>query len=280
MSGYNRNNKPRYSKEHTTSSSQPRTERSSSSRNYSDNKYDDRSSKPYYKENHRSPTKSSYKDDESSDKNSGKSNYRGQYNKNGIKKTNNYKNNNNYKTTPLAPVNEIIPDDKLLIDPTKHKLNDVWCFWHHNDNDQWDRDSYRKILEFGTVEDFWGLYNYIPSVVNGMFFLMRKQRNGHLIAPSWEDPVNRNGGSWSFKVYKVDADNAWLGLSMYLIGETLCSDPLDLVGISISPKKQFVTIRVWNIDSNKKDQYVTDFPADIPHLDFSTALYRINMPED
>ena len=98
--------------------------------------------------------------------------------------------------------------------------------------------------------------------------------------PLWEDPINRNGGSWSFKVSKNCADNAWLGLSLYLIGESLCHDPLDLVGISISPKKQFVTMRLWNIDSNKKDQYADDYPSDIPHIDFSSALYRINTPED
>ena len=47
--------------------------------------------------------------------------------------------------------------------------------------------------------------NNIPSVVNNMFFLMKK---GH--PPIWEVPQNIDGGSWSYKFAKKKADSFWL----------------------------------------------------------------------
>ena len=133
-------------------------------------------------------------------------------------------------------------------------------------------DSYKKLHIFNTVESFWGLYNYLPSVTNGMFFLMREKKNGRAIFPLWEDPTNINGGGWSFKVHKNFADNAWLELSTYLIGETICPEPKDIIGISISPKKYYVTIRVWNADAKKQD--VSIFPQEIQNINFNEAIYR------
>jgi len=80
-----------------------------------------------------------------------------------------------------------------------------------------------------------------------MFFIMRKVDNDTIINPRWEDKHNINGGYWSFKVPNGDAQNIWNTLSKILIGETILTNPtMDINGISISPKKHFCIIKIWN----------------------------------
>ena len=59
---------------------------------------------------------------------------------------------------------------------------------------------------------------------------------------------------------------------MRLIGESLCVDSDQLLGISISPKKHYVTIRVWNRDKLQNDAGI--FPKHIPQLNFDEAIYK------
>lgn len=152
-----------------------------------------------------------------------------------------------------------------------HLLGDTWVLWFHDMNDDdWGQQSYKKIEEFNTIEKFWGIYNHIPSIVNGMWFLMRKEFNGKTIYPMWEDPACINGGAWLYKIHKTHSDNVWLDLSMRLVGETLCADPDQFLGISISPKKHYVTIRIWNRDKTKNDASI--LPKDIQH--FEEAIYK------
>jgi hypothetical protein len=127
-----------------------------------------------------------------------------------------------------------------------YDLENTWVLWYHDGKSDWTPESYQKIYEFSTIEDFWRLYNNLPSVVNHYFFLMKK---GH--PPIWEAKQNINGGSWLHKVPKVQADAYWLKFSMFLIGECMADDTDNLIGISISPKVHNVTMSVWNKDSLK-----------------------------
>ena len=154
-----------------------------------------------------------------------------------------------------------------------HVLNDSWVFWFHDMNDQdWSPKSYKRMTEFTTVENFWGLYNHIPSVINGMWFMMRKEHKGKPIYPLWEDPACINGGAWLFKIHKSQADNVWLDLSLRLLGETICKNSDQIIGLSISPTKHYVTIRVWNRDKKKNNTSI--FPTDIPQINFDEAIYK------
>ncbi len=129
---------------------------------------------------------------------------------------------------------------------TEHKLENTWVLWHHKDGDDWTIDSYEKLYEFDTIENFWRLYNNLPSIVNNYFFLMKK---GH--PPIWEVPQNINGGSWLFKIPKKMADMYWLKFSCYLIGETIADNTDHIIGLSMSPKVSNVTIRIWNCNSRE-----------------------------
>lgn len=145
----------------------------------------------------------------------------------------------------------------IMTTPTRnHRLNNKWTLWYHDGKSDWTQSSYHKIYEFDTVEDFWRLYNNIPSVVNSMFFLMKE---GH--PPIWDVPQNIKGGSWLYKFPKKIADSYWLYFSTYLVGETMMNDTSNIIGISISPKVYNVTIRVWNCDSeaSKNLQFNEDY---------------------
>ena len=142
---------------------------------------------------------------------------------------------------------------------TEHKLNSTWVVWYHNPCDiNWDLDSYKSIYEFNTIEKYWTLVNSwnlcLPKISESMFFLMRKKDDDEYIYPMWEDKNNKKGGCWSFKIPQNSAKNIWNSISMFLIGETICTRiPLLVNGISISTKKKFCIIKIWNNDKTKRN---------------------------
>ena len=142
--------------------------------------------------------------------------------------------------------------DKDLSIESPHHLHTNWIVWYHSYLDKnWDMNSYKSILQIRTIEDLLVLINSwdkcLPLVTEGMFFIMRKTNNDTIINPRWEDKHNINGGYWSFKVTNSEAQNIWYNLSKLLIGETISTqEPLEINGISISPKKNFCIIKIWN----------------------------------
>ena len=153
----------------------------------------------------------------------------------------------------------------------KYPLETGWVLWYHNPSDQnWDLNSYKNIAEINSLEDYcimknsWNLC--LPNITEGMFFLMRKKNNQY-IYPQWEDKHNRKGGYWSLKISKEDSEMAWYELIMYTIGETLTNDKYDSLkinGISISPKKYFCILKIWNNDkSNSENNLLNHFVNNI-----------------
>ena len=81
---------------------------------------------------------------------------------------------------------------------TSHKLKSKWNLWAHLPQDpDWTVKSYRKIYQFKTVEEAIGITESLPDglIKNCMLFIMKDG-----ISPMWEDPKNRNGGCFSYKV--------------------------------------------------------------------------------
>lgn len=166
-------------------------------------------------------------------------------------------------------------EDNTII---KHPTNTKWIVWYHNPSDKnWELTSYKDIIELSSIEDFCVLRNSwnkcLPKTYEGMFFLMRKH-NGECIYPQWEDKNNRKGGYWSFKVAKDDSENAWFELMMYMIGECITRDEKDIMdinGISISPKKNFCILKIWNKDCNISSNNILS--KNIKFLNMEDVLY-------
>lgn len=154
-----------------------------------------------------------------------------------------------------------------------HPLNTNWVLWFHNpeDND-WSLESYVKVATINSFEIFWQLYNNLNkgNIENGMFFLMREGIN-----PLWEDSKNVNGGCWSFKIFKKNIYDSWIDVSINLVNETLTKE-LDnsdtITGISLSPKKAFCIVKVWNNDKTKNSNSILS--DNIINLNLKESLYK------
>jgi len=170
-------------------------------------------------------------------------------------------------------------DEKTQDSNILHPLNTQWVVWYHNPSDQnWTVESYKDILELHSVEDFLVLKNTwkncLPEVHEGMYFMMRKTKEGHPILPMWEDEHNKNGGVWSFKIDKEQAEDVWFKLCAYMIGENVCEDIENckyINGISISPKKNFCIVKIWNMDNNMSETSILS--KNITFLNLNEVLY-------
>ena len=133
-------------------------------------------------------------------------------------------------------------------------LSSKWVYYYHDfKNTDWSSESYNKLAEINTVQEYWGVENELEDKTNHIYFLFKND-----IPPQWELGENKNGGAWSFRIPKEDSNDAWLELSMLLIGQTLTKkiDDMETInGISITPKVKFCILKIWNTDStynNKK----------------------------
>jgi len=158
-----------------------------------------------------------------------------------------------------------------------HKLSDTWILWAHLPHDtDWSVTSYIKIHKFNTVEEVISIINILPPklIMNCMLFLMRDG-----IIPTWEDPQNRKGGCFSYKISNKDVPQAWKELSYVLVGETM-SDNEKLIplvnGITISPKRNFCIVKVWLSNCQFRDaSIIRELYGITPH----GCLFKEHEPE-
>jgi hypothetical protein len=159
-----------------------------------------------------------------------------------------------------------------------HNLSDKWSLWGHLPHDtDWSLDSYKNIYTFETVEETIALTETIPEVLvkNCMLFLMR-----YGVKPTWEDPKNRNGGCFSYKVSNKHVYEVWKELTYMLVGDTIsnkASFVVGVTGITISPKKNFCIIKIWMTNcANQNPAVVTSsIKAIIPQ----GCLFKKHVPE-
>lgn len=126
-----------------------------------------------------------------------------------------------------------------------HGTYNTWSFYAHLPNDtNWSIDSYQVITKMDTLEQCVATMNYIPDslITSCMLFLMRGD-----IKPIWEDPKNKYGGCFSFKIPNDDICDVWRKTSWLLMSENIINKEIaDLMnGITVSPKKHFCIFKVW-----------------------------------
>ena len=151
-------------------------------------------------------------------------------------------------------------------------LSDTWTLWAHLPHDtNWSESSYKELYTFNSVEQIIALVKVLPEIVirNCMLFLMRDG-----IKPMWEDPKNKDGGCFSYKISNKSVYNIWKLLSYLLVGDSL-SDNADLQknlnGITISPKKNFCIIKIWTADCQFQDPALI---KEIDELTFAECLFK------
>ena len=153
--------------------------------------------------------------------------------------------------------------------PKTNPLQDKWTIWAHDTQDtNWDIESYKKIYEFDTIEDFWVFFNNIKHFRDFMLFIMRGDT-----LPIYEDPKCKNGGYYSYVVPTPQLPNSIILLLTRMIGETLTDlETFDeVIGMSVSPKGNRSVIKIWNKNKQEhlnfylKDRYFKGNCRYFPH---------------
>ena len=159
-----------------------------------------------------------------------------------------------------------------------HQLSDKWTFWAHLPHDtDWSINSYKVIYNMNTIEGTIAIIETLPEVLvkNCMLFIMREG-----IKPIWEDPRNRNGGCFSYKISNKNVFDVWRKLTYVLVGETISSQSsfvANVTGITISPKKNFCIIKIWMSScANQNPCVITN---EIKNLSHDGCLFKKHVPE-
>lgn len=159
-----------------------------------------------------------------------------------------------------------------------HMLSNRWTLWAHlPHNTDWSINSYIQIYTFSSVEETIAVTETLPPVLveNCMLFLMKEG-----IKPTWEDPQNRNGGCFSYKVSNKSVATVWKDLTYVVVGGTISKQDSyvnKVTGITISPKKNFCIIKIWMSDcSNQNPGVVT---SDLKGLQSQGCLFKKHTPE-
>lgn len=154
-----------------------------------------------------------------------------------------------------------------------NEFNTYWTlYFHHPTDNEWGIESYQKIIEIRTPKDFWNIFTCLGNDVieNSMLFFMKED-----LPPLWEDDRNKNGGCWSFKIYKKNITKTWIDLCSYILSNELTTNVDDssmITGVTISPKRSFSIIKVWNNDSNKCN--TTLLKDNIPYINLEESIYK------
>jgi len=160
----------------------------------------------------------------------------------------------------------------------RHDLLGKWNLYYHLPHDKnWELSSYKTIMpDIDSAEKMISINENMSEniVKHSMLFVMRKG-----ITPMWEDPKNRDGGCFSFKVINKQVPAVWKSLFYSLCGESLCIDskynPI-MNGITISPKKNFCIIKIWMKDCSIQDPNII---IPINNLSKQGCLFKKHEPE-
>lgn len=159
-----------------------------------------------------------------------------------------------------------------------NNLSGKWTIWAHLPHDiDWSIKSYKEIFTVSTVEETIAITETLPPILvqNCMLFWMREG-----IKPTWEDPKNRNGGCFSYKVVNKSVYETWKELTYSVLGNTLSkqSSFVDKVtGFTISPKKNFCIVKIWMADcANQNPSIITN---EIKGIISQGCIFKKHAPE-
>jgi hypothetical protein len=150
-----------------------------------------------------------------------------------------------------------------------------WTLYFHDPEDtNWSPASYKKIGTLKSFSDLWGSLSAIdPERFRaGMYFLMRDP-----YLPLWEHRSNIDGGSYCIKVPELQSQETFQRYAAAAILDLASTDKANtIVGVSISPKKGFHIIKIWNSSAKKFHSPTADLAVLADGMRLSDVLYRPN----
>ena len=125
-----------------------------------------------------------------------------------------------------------------------------WTLYFHSPEEtKWTLNTFINLGVMKTWAEFWAVIEAVKqdSLADGMFFMMRDPA-----PPLWESHHHIRGGCYSFRCQKKDAADVYLNyIIASMLGELAGHPENRINGISISPKRGFNIIKVWNNDAQK-----------------------------
>jgi len=126
----------------------------------------------------------------------------------------------------------------------------AWVLYHHSMAEtKWTLATFQPVATLTTWREFWAVMDSIgsSSLAESMFFLMRKG-----IDPLYENFQNIRGGSYSLRISKDQAGECFLVYAIAMMLADATTDKTNIVnGMSISPKRGFSILKIWNTDCIK-----------------------------
>ena len=120
-----------------------------------------------------------------------------------------------------------------------------WTLYFHSpEESKWTLTTFTSLGSMKTWKDFWSIMDSLGSEAfnEGMFFIMRDP-----IPPLWENHQNIRGGYYSFRCQKRDASDSYINHIIAAMTTQLTKNVTNQInGISISPKRGFNIVKVWN----------------------------------
>jgi len=120
-----------------------------------------------------------------------------------------------------------------------------WTLYFHSPEEtKWTLQTFTSLGSMKTWKDFWTIMDALGSdcFSEGMFFVMRDP-----IPPLWENHQNIRGGYYSFRCQKKDATDSYVNYLIAAMTGSLTKNNGNLInGLSISPKRGFNIIKIWN----------------------------------
>jgi hypothetical protein len=146
-----------------------------------------------------------------------------------------------------------------------------WTLYFHSPEEtKWTLNTFVNI---GTIKNWRDLCVIIDtlhteSFAEGMFFLMKDP-----YPPLWESHMNIYGGCYSMRCHNKEAADIYInGMIACMLGQMCNNEGNTVNGITISPKRGFNIIKVWNTHSKnyKNNSDINLFTSQLKH---SEMLY-------
>lgn len=163
-----------------------------------------------------------------------------------------------------------------LIDTSKTNINTLiptgaWTLYFHSSEEaKWTLNTFINLGSMKNWHEFWSIIETlkIESLGEGMFFVMRDPS-----PPLWESHYNIRGGCYSFRCQKKDAADTYLNHIISAMTGSLTMHPENTInGISISPKRGFNIIKLWNLNA-QKFKNASDINTSFSNVQESDIIY-------
>lgn len=147
---------------------------------------------------------------------------------------------------------------------TQTPIQNRYTFWYHRRGKNPGNaalnyeEGMTQLANFQTVEHFWRIYNHMirPNDIRTTtdYHLFK-----HGVSPTWEDPVNKNGGKWMVRLKKGLSSRLWEELVLAIIGEQFDVGH-EICGAVVSVRHSEDIISVWNktADNNEATSKIRD----------------------